>query len=369
MMRARDLGVPFDGRPGPLNAITDVGGVEVGHATVISGDGDLQPGVGPVRTGVTVILPQGRRYAPVMAAWYSLNGSGELTGTAWLEESGFLESAIALTNTLSVGAVHSALIAWAQANIPFDFSEIRDVFWFLPVVGETNDMFLNDISGFHVRPEHVFAALESASGGPVQEGNVGGGTGMVCHEFKGGIGTSSRVVDIDGRTFTLGMLAQANYGVRDALTIAGVPVGRAIPDLLPEVRGFLPEPGSGSIVIVLATDAPLLPHQLKRLAKRIPLGLARTGGVGGNGSGDLFLAFSTANGNSALHDGLLQADYLPNARTTPLFEAAIQATEEAIVNALVAARTMTGINGNTVHALPHDRMVDILRRHHRLATA
>jgi D-aminopeptidase len=265
--------------------------------------------------------------------------------------------------------VHSALIAWAQANIPFDFSEIRDVFWFLPVVGETNDMFLNDIGGFHVRPEHVFAALESASGGPVQEGNVGGGTGMVCHEFKGGIGTSSRVVDIDGRMFTLGILAQANYGVRDALTIAGVPVGRAIPDLLPEVRGFLPEPGSGSIVIVLATDAPLLPHQLKRLAKRIPLGLARTGGVGGNGSGDLFLAFSTANGSPARHDGLLRADYLPNARTTPLFEATIQATEEAIVNALVAARTMTGINGNTVHALPHDRMVGILRRHHRLATA
>jgi L-aminopeptidase/D-esterase-like protein len=367
MVRARDLGVPFDGQPGPLNAITDVAGVEVGHTTIIAGDGDLQPGVGPIRTGVTVILPQGKRYAPVMGAWYSLNGSGELTGTAWLEESGFLESGIAITNTLSVGTVHTSLITWAQMNIPFDFSELRDVFWFLPVVGETNDMFLNDITGFHVQPEHVFAALDGATGGPVAEGNVGGGTGMVCHEFKGGIGTASRVLDIDGRTYTLGILVQANYGVRDALTIAGVPVGRAIPDLMPDVSGFLPEPGSGSIVIIVATDAPLLPHQLKRLAKRIPMGLARTGGTGGNGSGDLFLAFSTANGNPADHDGVLRADYLPNGRVTPLFEAAIQATEEAIVNALVAAQTMTGVNGNTVYALPHDRLVDVLQAYNRLA--
>jgi L-aminopeptidase/D-esterase-like protein len=316
---------------------------------------------------VTVILPRGKRYSPVFAAWYSLNGCGELTGTAWLEESGFLESAIALTNTVSIGTVHDALITWASQNIPIDFNQIRDVFWYLPVVGETNDMLLNDISGFHVRPEHVFAALESASGGPVQEGNVGGGTGMVTHEFKGGIGTSSRLVEIDGNVYSLGILVQANHGVRSHLTIAGVPVGKEIPELMPEVRGYRPEPGSGSILVVLATDAPLLPHQLKRLTKRIPMGLGRTGGVGANPSGDLFIAFSTTNSSPVYRSGLLQADYLPNAWNTPLFEATIQATEEAVVNALVAAETMTGINGNTVYALPHDRLVSILRKYNRLA--
>ncbi len=369
MPRARDLGVPFDGLPGPLNAITDVDGVEVGHATVISGDGSPEPGAATIRTGVTVILPRGRRYAPVMGAWYSLNGSGELTGTAWLEESGFLESGIALTNTLAVGTVHQAMIAWAQASIPIDFGDLRDVFWYLPIVGETNDMFLNDITGLHVRPDHVFEALDGATGGPVAEGNVGGGTGMVCHEFKGGIGTSSRLVGIDGNAYVVGALVQANYGVRDALTIAGVPVGREIRDLMPEVHGRAPEPGSGSIIVVLATDAPLLPHQLKRLAKRIPMGLGRTGGTGGNGSGDLFVAFSTAHASPARPAGPVRVDYLPNARTTPLFEATIQVTEEAIVNALVAATTMTGINGNSVHALPHDRLVETLRAFNRLVPA
>ena len=368
MTRARDLGVPFEGRPGPLNAITDVSGVEVGHATVISGEGALDPGSGPVRTGVTVVLPKGKRYCPVMAAWYSLNGCGELTGTAWIDESGFLESGIGLTNTVSVGTVHDAMIAWAQTNIPFDFEQLRDVFWYLPVVGETNDMFLNDIAGFHIRPEHVFAALDGASGGSGPGRQCRRRHGMVCHEFKGGIGTSSRLVDIGGATFTLGILVQANYGTRSALTIAGVPVGREIADLMPDVTGFLPEPGSGSIQVILATDAPLLPHQLKRLAKRISMGLARTGGVGGNGSGDLFIAFSTANSSGAASPDLLHADYLPNARVTPLFEATIQATEEAIVNALVAAETMTGINGNTVYGLPHDRLRQILAKYNRLTS-
>ena len=369
MTRGRDLGVPFEGRPGPFNAITDVRGVEVGHTTVISGEGQLERGKGPVRTGVTVILPRGKQYAPVFAAWYSLNGCGELTGTAWLEESGFLESAIALTNTASIGTVHDALIEWAPKHIPIDFSQIRDVFWYLPVVGETADMLLNDLSGSHIRPEHVFAALENASGGPVQEGNVGGGTGMVSYEFKGGIGTSSRLVDLDGATYTLGILVQANHGDREHLTVAGVPVGREIPDLMPEVNGYRPAPGSGSILVVLATDAPLLPHQLKRLAKRISMGLAKTGGTGANFSGDLFIAFSTADSGPERRPGLLQAEYLPNARNTLLFDATIQATEEAIINALVAAETMTGINGNTVYGLPHDRLVSILRKYNRLAPA
>lgn len=365
MTRSRDLGIPFDGTPGPFNAITDVAGVEVGHTTLISGDGNREVGKGPVRTGVTVILPRGKQYDPVFAAWYSLNGCGELTGTAWLEESGFLESAVALTNTASVGTVHDALIQWAPRHIPIDFSRIRDVFWYLPVVGETNDMLLNDIAGSHVRPEHVFAALESAAGGPVREGNVGGGTGMVCHEFKGGIGTSSRRIEIEGRTYTLGVLVQANYGVREALTIAGVPVGKEIPDLMPEVHSFRFAPGSGSIIVVLATDAPLLPHQLKRLAKRIGLGIGRVGGTGANSSGDLFVAFSTANPGAAGPGGISRAEFLPNSRNSPLFEATIQATEEAIVNALVAAKTMTGFNGNTVYALPHDRVKEIMRKYGR----
>ena len=359
--RARDLGVPFEGEPGSWNAITDVAGVEVGHLTLISGHGALRAGEGPVRTGVTVILPRGRRFAPVFAAWHVLNGSGEMTGAHWVEESGFLESPVAITNTHSVGTVRDAVIAWM---IQRGYTDDRMLFA-MPVVAETYDGRLNDIDGFHVKPEHVFAALDGALSGPVAEGNVGGGTGMVCHQFKGGIGTASRVLTAGGREFVLGVLVQANYGLRRNLTIAGVPVGREISDLMPEY--YMPDrqPGSGSIIGIVATDAPLLPHQLKRLARRLSLGLARAGGEARNSSGDIFLAFSTANKGAAARSDIVSVEMLPNDEMNPLFEAAIQATEEAIVNALVAAETMIGINGNTVYALPHDRLVAVLRKYGR----
>lgn len=362
--RARDLGVPFDGEPGPINAITDVPGVLVGHTTLISGDGPLEVGRGPIRTGVTAILPTGRNYRPVFAATGTLNGNGELTGAWWIDESGLLEEPILLTNTRSVGTVHDAVWSWRlerrfhAGSSPHDFAA-------LPVVGETWDGRLNDIHGNHVRRDHVFAALDTATNGPVAEGNVGGGTGMVCHRFKGGIGTASRRVA--GR-YHLGVLVQANYGLRETLTIAGIPVGRAIPDLLPEIHGLVPQGDGNSILVILATDAPLLPHQLKRLCKRIPLGMARTGGFGSNSSGDLFLAFSTAPTRPTDEADVSQASMLSNEAIDPLLLATVQATEEAIVNALVAARTMTGIHGNVVHALPHDRLQDQLRKHGRLAT-
>lgn len=365
--RARDLGVPFDGTPGPLNAITDVPGVEVGQTTLISGDG-----AHAVRTGVTVILPNGKRWQPVFGAWFAGNGFGELTGTAWLKEGGVLGGPIAITNTWSVGTVRDAVLSWfdqvLKARIP----------WHQPIVGETSDAFLNDIAGFHVRQEDVFAALNGAHAGPVEEGNVGGGTGMVAHGFKGGIGTASRTLP---GGYTLGVLVQANYGSRELLTIAGVPVGREIPDLQPD-RGTTPSERAdrgdstggdggreGSIIVVVATDAPLLPHQLERLARRVPMGIARLGGTGANGSGDLFLAFSTANPGAANTTGPPVAiTMLPNGELNPFFLATIQATEEAIVNALVAAKTMTGVNGHTVHALPHDRLRDILRKYNRLGS-
>ncbi len=360
MIRARDLGIPFEGECGPLNAITDVAGVEVGHATVIEGEG-----AHAIRTGVTAVLPRGKQYSPVFANWFSFNGCGELTGTTWLEESGYLESGILLTETFAVGTVHQATIQWALENIPFNPAEIRDVFWGLPVVGETLSMFLSDMFSFTIRPEHTFAALSSAAGGQVQEGSVGGGTGMVCHDFKGGIGTSSRRVEIEGSNYTLGVLVQANHGDRKDLAIAGAPVGKEIPDLMPEIASWR-EPGSGSIIVVVATDAPLLPHQLKRLAKRVPLGLGKNGAVGSNGSGDIAIAFSTANPAGSRNRGLASAEFLPNALLTPLFEAVIWATEEAIVNALVAASTMTGVNGNTVYAIPHDRLRQALAKYNRL---
>ena len=296
--RARDLGIPLEGTPGKLNAITDVAGVLVGHTTLIEGDGALEVGRGPVRTGVTAVLPRGRKYDPVFAASYVLNGNGEMTGTIWVEESGFLEGPVCITNTHSVGVVRDAVIAWEVQNQIFD-PLLPGLYWALPVVAETYDGVLNDINGFHVRREHVFAALDSATGGSVVEGAVGGGTGMICHGFKGGIGTASRQLgDEAGEAagYTVGALVQANHGARNLLTVAGVPVGQELTDLQVEKHDSpLPPPGTGSIIIVVATDAPLLPHQLKRLARRIPLGMTRVGGIGANTSGDIFIAFSTAN--------------------------------------------------------------------------
>ena len=350
--RARDLGVPFDGTPGPFNAITDVPGVELGHTTLIRGEGKLVVGQGPVRTGVTAIMPRGRSsLEPVFAAWFPLNGNGELTGAAWIDESGLLEGPIATTNTHSVGVVRDTIVRWMVERDPA-------IQWALPVVTETYDGFLSDINGFHVHPEHVLAALESARGGPVAEGNVGGGTGMRAFGFKAGIGTASRIVG----DYILGALVQANFGKREHLTIAGVPVGREIADLQP-TEG---DTGDGSIIVILATNAPLLPHQLRRLAKRAALGLARTGSVAEHSSGDLVVAFSTANDGLTRKGSTIELKMLANDQITPLFAAAVQATEEAIVNALVAATTMTGVNGRTVFALPHDRLKEILRNFNRL---
>lgn len=366
--RARELDIPFDGTPGPFNTITDVSGLEVGHTTLISGEGELVLGQGPVRTGVTVILPRGQIYDPVFAAWYSLNGNGEMTGTTWVEESGFLESPLAITNTHSVGVVRDALVSWMQRHGFYQpLSPERDIFWLLPVVAETYDGMLNDINGFHVKPEHIFAALDSAASGPVAEGNVGGGTGMSCYGFKGGIGTASRKLADKRGGYTVGVLVQANHGSRPELMIAGAPVGREITDLLPRFHfGKAASPKNGSIIVVVATDAPLLPHQLKRLARRVPMGLARTGGTGANTSGDIFMAFSTANPGAARRSGLRQLDMLPNDQLDPLLTATIQATEEAIINALIAAETMQGINGNTIYALPHERVQAALQKYNRL---
>lgn len=361
MTRARDIGVPFNGDPGPLNAITDIPGVEVGHETIISGEA----GPDAIRTGVTAILPLGKKYEPVFAGWYSFNGCGELTGTTWVEESGFLESAIMLTDTMGIGAVRNGMIKWAGANIMVPQVQFRDVFWGLPVVGETNNMDLSNMISFPVGEEHAIAALDNAKSGTVKEGNVGGGTGMVCHEFKGGIGTASRLVEIEGKTYTVGALVQSNHGGRWNFHIAGVPVGEEIPDLLPELNGSEREPGSGSIIVVIATDCPLLPHQLKRLARRVPLGIGVLGGSGSNGSGDISIAFSTANTGAARLTGLSEATFLPNALMTDLFYATIQSTEEAIINSLVAAETMVGFNGNKAYALPHDRVIAALKKYNR----
>lgn len=363
--RARDLGIPFSGTPGPLNAITDVGGVEVGHQTIISGDGKLIVGKGPVRTGVSAILPRGKSADPVFAGWYSGNGNGEMTGTTWVDESGFLEGPVMITNTHSVGTVHQAVIEWSYKNELYNpLPNSPNVFWSLPVVAETWDGDLNDINGFHVSKEDTFKALDSAQAGRVEEGNVGGGTGMICHDFKGGIGTASRKLSKEDGAYTVGVLVQSNYGWRHTLTIAGVPVGKEITDLTPEI-GYQKE-GSGSIIAVVATDAPLLPHQLKRLAKRVPMGIARVGGFATNASGEIFIAFSTANPNAANRVEGANLDMISNDEMTPIFLAVVEATEEAIVNALIAAETMTGINGNRVHALPHDRLRDAMKKYNRL---
>ncbi|MCW5977110.1 MAG: P1 family peptidase [Bryobacteraceae bacterium] len=354
--RARDLGIPFDGTPGPLNAITDVAGIEVGHTTLIRGEGKLAVGQGPVRTGVTVIFPRGKRSDdPVFGGWFSLNGNGEMTGTTWVEESGFLEGPIGITNTHSVGVVRDAIIEW-QARLGFMHQSFS-----LPVVAETYDGFLNDVNGFHVKPEHLVQAIDSASGGPVAEGNVGGGTGMNAFEFKGGIGSSSRAAG----GYTTGVLVQANFGRRDQLRIAGVPVGRELNcEKWPPCWSRTP-PREGSIIIVVATDAPLLPHQLKRLARRASLGLARTGSVSGNGSGDIFIAFSTGNAGAAKSRDGASISMLPNGRMDPLFEATAQATEEAIVNAMIAAETMVGRDDHKSVALPHDEVRRLMKEYNR----
>jgi D-aminopeptidase len=357
--RARDLGVPFDGMPGPFNAITDVKGVEVGHTTLISGSGKLKVGEGPVRTGVTAVLPRGKdSLDPVFGAWFSLNGNGEMTGTTWLEESGFLDGPVMITNTHSVGVVRDAVIAWRVKKAPPDQDGYS---WSLPVVAETADDDLNDMNGFHVKPEHAFHALDTAHGGPVEEGNVGGGTGMICNEFKGGIGSASRVLDAKYGGYTVGVLVQCNYGWRSQLRIAGVPVGREIPDHTVRDNDI------GSIIVVVATDAPLIPTQLKRVVRRVSLGLGRDGSFSGDGSGDIFIAFSTANPGAASSKGIRQVTMLPNESLNPLFVATVQATEEAVINAMVAAETMRGINDFEVIALPHDKLREALKKYNRLS--
>lgn len=363
--RARDLGVPFDGTPGPLNAITDVMGVTVGHTTLISGEGKLQIGRGPVRTGVTAVLPRGKdsMMNPVFAGWWSLNGNGEMTGTTWVEESGFLEGPVMITNTHSVGVVRDAVIEWrVQRGQP----DPTGYWWSLPVVAETWDGWLNDINGFHVKPEHAFHAIDSAHRGPVEEGSVGGGTGMICNGFKGGIGTSSRKVDTKLGSYAVGVLVQCNYGSRRNLRIAGAPVGREIPEDDAFADSAFAEADHGSIIVVVATDAPLVAHQLKRLSRRVSLGLGRNGSISGNGSGDIFIAFSTANSGAAQPDGLVHLAMLPNDQMNPVFAATVEATEEAIINAMVAAETMTGIENHKAIALPHDKLRAVLRKYNRL---
>jgi len=371
--RARGWGVPFDGHPGKWNAITDVAGVEVGHRTLIEGNGKLVKGKGPVRTGVTAIFPGGKQFHAVFANWHMLNGNGDMTGTHWVTESGFLETPILITNTSSVGVVRDAALAWMDRHHYYKTDE--DSIWYAyPLTAETYDGVLNDINGFHVTKEDAWQALDSAKSGPVTEGNVGGGTGMICHGFKGGIGTSSRVIDKQWGGYTVGVLVQTNYGSRDQLTISGVPVGKELVDSLPILWNGItfnenkqnPNTERGSIIVVVATDAPLLPHQLKRLAQRVQLGIARVGGIGGNGSGDIFIAFSTANKNAFNRNAETNVDMYPNDRIGALFNATIQCTEEAIINALFAAKTMVGINGNTVFELPKEKVVQLMKKYNRI---
>ncbi len=380
--RENDLKLPIGGTPGRFDAITDVAGVEVGHSTIISGSGPLIVGKGPVRTGVTIVHPRGKDNAdPVFASWFTLNGNGEMTGTTWIQESGYLEGPIGITNTHSVGVVRDAIIKWEVGR--------KNVLqpWWLPVVAETYDGVLNDINGFHVKTEHVFAALDSARGGPVGEGVVGGGTGMRCLGFKGGIGTASRVVTTVDGGYTVGVLVQCNFGLRTDLRIAGVPVGEEITDLSPCIANEAPLPAEtrgarrcsaparpddaeateqGSIIVVVATDAPLMPHQLKRLATRVSLGIGRQGGFGGNGSGDIFVAFSTANPKTWSSDTVSTVRLLSNDAISPLFKATAQATEAAITNAMLAAETTTGANDLRIFALPVDRMLAAMRKYGRM---
>ena len=364
--RARDIGVQFEGTPGRFNAITDVKGVEVGHSTIIIGSGKNEIGKGPVRTGITAIFPRGKKFNPVYANWYSLNGNGEMTGTTWVTESGFLETPIMITNTNSVGVVRDAVLKWfVDTNWYGD-----DQWWYTyPVVGETYDGFLNDIYGFHVQEKHVYEAIENAKSGPVVEGNIGGGTGMLTLGFKGGIGTSSRKVKINNKTYTLGAIVQSNFGSKRNLTISGVPIGKELKDTLNLVFNAPPankrQEGDGSIIVIVATDAPLFPHQLKRIAHRIPLGIGAVGGRGSNGSGDIFLAFSTANPKAFNRKNSGTVKTFPNDKISPLFEATVQVVEESIVNAMIAAETMEGINNNKAYALPHGKLMEILKKYNR----
>ena len=357
-IRARGLGVPFDGAPGVNNAITDVGDIAVGYSTIIRGDGPLVVGQGPVRTGVTAILPRGLAGAatPVFAGTFSLNGNGELTGAIWIEESGGCEGPITITNTHSCGVARDATIRWEVDRLGATAQSFG-----LPVAGETYDGDLNDINGFHVTVEHVLEAIDSAVGGPIEQGSVGGGTGMIAYDFKGGSGSASRVVEVGGTGYTVGAFVQANFGIRRELMVAGAPVGRHIAGN--EIRST---PG-GSIIAIAATDAPLLPHQCKRLARRIGLGVGRSGSVSHNGSGDIFLAFSTANADAlALTPGARSAELLPNDALDPIFEAVVQATDEAIIDSMVANETMVGRDDTTVIALPHDRLIEVLADYNRL---
>ena len=364
--RARDIGVQFEGTPGRFNAITDVKGVEVGHSTIIIGSGKNEIGKGPVRTGVTAIFPRGKKFNPVYANWYSLNGNGEMTGTTWVTESGFLETPIMITNTNSVGVVRDAVLKWfVDTNWYGD-----DQWWYTyPVVGETYDGFLNDIYGFHVQEKHVYEAIENAKSGPVAEGNIGGGTGMLTLGFKGGIGTSSRKVKINNKTYTLGAIVQSNFGSKRNLTISGVPIGNELKDTLNLVFNAPPankrQEGDGSIIVIVATDAPLFPHQLKRIAHRIPLGIGAVGGRGSNGSGDIFMAFSTANPKAFNRKNSGTVKTFPNDKISPLFEATVQVVEESIVNGMIAAETMEGINNNKAYALPHGKLMEILKKYNR----
>ncbi|MBV9884976.1 MAG: P1 family peptidase [Acidobacteria bacterium] len=364
--RARDLGIPFDGTPGPLNAITDVAGVTVGHTTLISGEGRLQVGKGPVRTGVTAVLPRGKdsMNSSVFAAWWSLNGNGEMTGTTWVEESGFLEGPVMITNTHSVGVVRDAVIQWRVSHGAPDAS---GYWWSLPVVAETWDGWLNDTNGFHVKPEHAYHAIDTASSGPVAEGSVGGGTGMICNSFKGGIGTSSRRFQVKGAgEYTVGVLVQCNYGTKDNLRIAGIPVGREIDAPMPYSQTRFENVDRGSIIVVVATDAPLVSTQLKRLARRVSLGLGRDGSISGDGSGDIFIAFSTANPGASANDHVLDVKMLPNDMIEQVFQSTVFATEEAIVNAMIAADTMVGADNHKIIGLPHDQLQAILKKYNRL---
>ena len=375
--RARDLGIPLEGTPGPLDAITDVAGVAVGHETIVRGSGKLQIGKGPVRTGVTAIFPRGREdLTPVFAGWFNLNGNGEMTGTAWIDDYGLLVYPVTITNTNSVGTVRDAVIEWGRTRLEDDFNCC------LPVVAETWDGDLSDIYGFHVTKEHAFRALDHARPGPVAEGNVGGGTGMICLGFKGGIGTASRVLPEGRGGFTVGALVQCNFGERRLLRIAGVPVGQEIteprecyegPNVDPAHAAERCPAGAGrgqqdqnSIIVVIATDAPLLPHQLRRVARHAALGVGRMGGIASQSSGDLFIAFSTTGVGTPGERGVRTVEMLGEEGITPVYEATVQATEEAIINAMLAAKTMRGADNYVVPALPHDRLRQVLRKFGRL---
>lgn len=367
--RARDLGIPFYGPTGELNSITDVKGIEVGYSTIISGQGKNIIGVGPIRTGVTAIFPRGKasKFSPVYANWYSLNGNGEMTGTTWITESGFLETPIMITNTNSVGTARQAVLEW---YVQTDWYKGEDWWYTYPVVGETFDGYLNDIYGFHVKKEHVWEAITNASGGKIKEGNVGGGTGNMCLGFKCGTGTASRQFKIQDSIYTIGVLVQSNFGSKMNLTIAGVPVGQELKDTLNyEVKKphkSNRNEGDGSIIVVVATDAPLLPHQLKRVAQRVPIGIGKVGGIGSNGSGDIFIAFSTANENAFNRTDNVIIETLPNDQMTWIFQSTVQAVEEAIINAMLAAEDMEGINGNKAYAIPHDLLIKTLKKYNRV---